>query len=250
MHGPLRIGTGVAGHPQGKVPSMDPRRFDRLTRSLSGRADRRSMFKLGGAGLAATLLGSFGLSRASAQTPGAPYTVIRTYKLQGTYDQVTQAINSGYLPSLQQEPGYLAYSLVTTSETEITTISTFASQADYDNASADEGQWVADNRAQYLPAPATEIKGNAVIWDVNTDEVCGDGPAPTEEPTEVPPTEVPPTEAPCTGIGCACNGGVEGACDDGLVCCQSQMGGGPIPGGEGMCAAEDACGDGDATPVS
>ncbi len=225
---------------------MDPRRFDRLTQSLSGRANRRSMFKLGGAGLAATVLGSLGLGSASArQAGGAPFTVIRTYKLEGTYDQVTQAINSGYLPTLQQEPGYLGYSLVTTSETEITTIATFASQADYDNASADEGDWVAQNLAQYLPAPATVQKGNAVIWTVNTDEVCGDGPAPTEAPA----TEAP-TEEPCTGIGCTCNGGVEGACDEGLVCCQSQMGGGPIPGGEGMCAAEDACGDGDATPVS
>jgi hypothetical protein len=62
-----------------------------------------------------------------------------------------------------------------------------------------------------------------------------------------------PTPAPCTDIGCPCTAGVEGACDDGLVCCQSQMGGGDVPGGPGQCAAEDACGDGGAvegTPVS
>lgn len=225
---------------------MNPNRFDTLTRTLSGRGSRRTMFKIGGAGLAASVLAGLGLAPATAKQAGStPYTVIRTYKLSGTYDQVTQEINSGYLPTLQQEPGFLAYSLVTTSETEITTIATFASQADYNNASGDEAAWVSANLASILPAPAEEIHGNAVIWAVNTDEVCGDGPAPTEEPTEVPATE-----APCTGIGCTCNGGVEGACDDGLVCCQSQMGGGPIPGGEGMCAAEDACGDGDATPVS
>jgi hypothetical protein len=229
---------------------MNPNRFDSLTRSLSGRGSRRTMFKLGGAGLAASVLAGLGLAPATAKQAGStPYTVIRSYTLSGTYDEVTQAINSGYLPSLQQEPGFLAYSIVTTSETEITTIATFASKADYDNASGDEAAWVAANLASILPAPATETHGNAVIWAVNTDEVCGDGPAPTEEPTMVPPTEAP-TEGPCTGIGCACNGGVEGACDDGLVCCQSQMGGGPIPGGEGMCAAEDACGDSDATPVT
>jgi hypothetical protein len=68
------------------------------------------------------------------------------------------------------------------------------------------------------------------------------GPTPTAEPS--------PT--PCTGIGCPCTAGVEGTCDDGLVCCQSQMGGDNVPGGPGMCAAPDACGDGDgpgATPV-
>ncbi|HEU0114280.1 MAG TPA: hypothetical protein VFQ80_06380 [Thermomicrobiales bacterium] len=46
---------------------------------------------------------------------------------------------------------------------------------------------------------------------------------------------------PCSGIGCECMAGVEGACDAGLVCCQSQMNGG-VPGGPGQCAAPDACG--------
>jgi hypothetical protein len=68
------------------------------------------------------------------------------------------------------------------------------------------------------------------------------GPTPTPEPS--------PT--PCTGIGCPCTAGVEGTCDNGLVCCQSQMGGDNVPGGPGMCAAPDACGDGGdpgATPM-
>lgn len=69
------------------------------------------------------------------------------------------------------------------------------------------------------------------------------GPSPTPEPS--------PT--PCTDIGCPCTAGVEGTCADGLVCCQSQMGGGDVPGGPGQCAAADACGDGGdvgATPVA
>jgi hypothetical protein len=48
---------------------------------------------------------------------------------------------------------------------------------------------------------------------------------------------------PCTGVGCECNAGVEGACDEGLVCCQSQMGAGNVPGGPGQCAAANACGE-------
>jgi hypothetical protein len=70
------------------------------------------------------------------------------------------------------------------------------------------------------------------------------GPSPTPEPS--------PT--PCTDIGCPCTAGVEGTCAAGLVCCQSQMDGPAVPGGPGMCAAEDACGDGGdgtgATPVA
>lgn len=72
------------------------------------------------------------------------------------------------------------------------------------------------------------------------------------EPQGPTPT-VEPSPTPCTDIGCPCTGGVEGTCADGLVCCQSQMGGGAVPGGPGQCAAADACGDGgDAagTPVS
>jgi hypothetical protein len=62
-----------------------------------------------------------------------------------------------------------------------------------------------------------------------------------------------PTPTPCTGIGCPCTAGVEGDCDDDLVCCQSQMSGGDVPGGPGQCAAPDACGDGGdpaGTPVA
>jgi hypothetical protein len=57
----------------------------------------------------------------------------------------------------------------------------------------------------------------------------------------VGPSPTPaPTSTPCTGSGCPCTSGVEGACDDGLVCCQS---GQSTPGGPGTCVAEADCGD-------
>ncbi|MFT4037424.1 MAG: hypothetical protein QM692_04535 [Thermomicrobiales bacterium] len=58
------------------------------------------------------------------------------------------------------------------------------------------------------------------------DGTCGDAPA------------------PCTGAGCDCNGGVQRACDDGLVCCQS---GQSIPGGAGTCQTQADC---DAQPCT
>ncbi|MFN8591684.1 MAG: hypothetical protein U0031_09520 [Thermomicrobiales bacterium] len=48
---------------------------------------------------------------------------------------------------------------------------------------------------------------------------------------------------PCSGVGCECTAGVEGTCAEGLVCCQSVMNGGPVPGGPGMCATHDGCGN-------
>jgi hypothetical protein len=63
-----------------------------------------------------------------------------------------------------------------------------------------------------------------------------------------------PEPTPCTGVGCPCTAGVEGTCDAGLVCCQSEMNAPNTPGGPGQCATPDGCGDGDggagATPVA
>lgn len=234
---------------------MHPDRFDTFTRALAGRVSRRSMVRGAGAGLVATALAAVGLRPAAARQAGAAwYTVIRRYTLTGAADPVIQELNDGYLPLVSQAEGYIAYTVVSSANSTLTTITTFESQALLEQAGQSEATWVAQNLASLLPAPAEVTEGDALIANVNVDVVCGTGPAPTTAPTTVPtapPTAVPTETAtiaptPCTGIGCPCNGGVEGACDDGLVCCQSQMNGGPIPGGAGMCAAADACGD--ATP--
>lgn len=228
---------------------MEPHRFDSLTRAFSSRFSRRSAVRAGGVGVAAALAASAGLGpgrafAAVAQT-GTSYSAIRRYALTGPSDAAVQALTTGYLPQLQQQAGYLAYTVVTSDPTTLTTVTVFDSQADFAAAESALSDWVSQNLASLLPAAAEDTQGNAVVFDVNANTICG--PAPTPVPTA---TETPVTPEACTGIGCLCNGGVEGACDEGLVCCQSQMGGGPIPGGQGMCAAEDACGDGAATPVT
>ena len=224
---------------------MDADRFDTLSKSLATRFSRRGALRTGGAGLAATVLAGLGFRSVTARQASSPwYTIIRRYPLSGSPDAAVQELTSGFLPLVQQASGYVQYTVVASTDNTLTTITVFESQAKYEAAAQDEAAWVQQNLASLLPAAAEETTGGAVVYDVNADLICGSGPAPTAEPT------AEPTEAPCTGIGCTCNGGVQGACDEGLVCCQSQMGGGPIPGGAGMCAAEDACGDGDATPVT
>ncbi len=228
---------------------MDAERFDHLAKTFATRFSRRSALRTGGAGLAATLLATVsGRAVGARQAGSARYTVIRRYDLSGSSDTVLQELNSGFLPLIKQAAGYVQYLVVASANNTVTTITVFESKTQLESAAQSEADWVQQNLASLLPAPAEVISGDAIIDDVNTDLVCGSGPAPPAEPTAVPPTATA-TEAPCTGIGCACNGGVQDACDDGLVCCQSQMGGGTVPGGAGMCAAEDACGD-DATPVS
>lgn len=226
---------------------MDSHRFDMMTRALSSRFSRRSAVRAGAAGAVTAMAVSLGLGSSrsvAAQTNTPPYTVIRKYVLTGSADAAVQELNTGYLPQLQQETGYLQYIVVTSDPNTLTTISVFDTQANFTAAEDNLSGWVTQNLASLLPSASEETKGNAVIWDTNAEVVCG--PAPTPVPPT--PTPVPATPEPCTAIGCACNGGVEGACDEGLVCCQSQMGGGPVPGGPGMCAAADACGD--ATPIA
>lgn len=233
---------------------MEAQRFDNLTKSFASNISRRSALRRTGVGLAATMLAAVGLRGASArQANTTMYTVIRKYTLSGSSDSAQQELTSGFLPLIRQAAGYMEYSVVVSADNTLTTIAVFQSEALYQEAAQYESNWVQQNLASLLPAPATETKGNTVIFDINTDQVCGSAPAPTPtaQPTVQPTIPATATAtAPCTGIGCVCNGGVQNACDAGLVCCQSQMGGGSIPGGSGMCAAADACGDGSATPVT
>jgi hypothetical protein len=52
----------------------------------------------------------------------------------------------------------------------------------------------------------------------------------------------PPSD--CTTHGCRCNGGVQNACDEGLICCPDNPG---LAGGPGRCVQEVHCNQGDCT---
>ena len=222
---------------------MEAHRFDALSKTFATKVSRRSAVRGTGAGLAATFLAAIGLRGASAQQSTAPYyTVIRHYHVTGQVENVQSVLNSGFLPIVSQNAGFVQYSVVV-SNGAITTITVFQSQAQFDAASQSEETWVQSNLASLLPEPAEVTKGDATVFDLNTDLICGPAPTPVPTATTAPTAAATATPEACTGIGCPCNGGVQNACDEGLVCCQSQMNGGPIPGGAGMCAAADACGD-------
>ncbi|MGC4190909.1 MAG: hypothetical protein QM589_07070 [Thermomicrobiales bacterium] len=230
---------------------MDPRRFDSLTRAFSSRFSRRAAVRTGGVGVAAALAASAGMhsSRSVTAQTGTPYSVLRMYAFDETPDTAVEALNTGYLPQLQQQTGFLQYTVVVSDQNVLTTISVFDSQANFTAAAEALASWIEENLGSVLPDLTDSSEGNAVIFALNTNQVCGSGPAPAATPTAAPvnPTAVPASPEACTGAGCACNGGVQNACDDGLVCCQS---GESIPGGAGICTAEDSCNDSVATPVS
>ena len=226
---------------------MEPQRFDSITRSFATRVSRRSAVRTGGVGLAATMLAAAGVRRVSArQATSDWYTVIRSYKLSGSSDAVQTELRNGYLTLLREADGFVEYSVVASSGNTLTTITVFESQAQEQSAARSEEDWVQQNLASLLPAPSSKVSGDAVVYGINDNVICGG----TAQPTATTAATATAASTPCTGIGCECNGGVQDSCDDGLICCQSQMDGGPIPGGMGMCAAEDACGDGAATPTT
>ena len=53
-----------------------------------------------------------------------------------------------------------------------------------------------------------------------------------------------PTGQPCTSHGCRCNGGVQNACDDPLICCPDNPG---VAGGPGKCVRQEHCNPADCT---
>ena len=225
---------------------MDTDRFDSLTKTFATRFSRRTAMRGGGVSIAATFLAAVGFRSATGrQADSAPYTIIRHYTLSGSPDAVVQELNSGFLPLVSQADGFLSYSVVTSDNNTLTTIAVFESQAQLESAAQSEADWVQQNLASLLPAPAEVTQGNTVVYGVNSEQICS---TPTVVPTEsnrptattqpaatMTPTPTPIT--PCTGEGCRCNGGVQGACDSGLTCCADNPG---VPGGPGHCIAEDA----------
>src|SRR4051794_27988703 len=110
---------------------MDSHRFDSLTRALSSRLSRRSALRTGAAGAAAAMAVSLGLGASrsvAAQSSNPPYTVIRKYVLTSSTDAAVQALNTGYLPQLQQTTGFLQYIVVASDPNTLTTISVFDTQ--------------------------------------------------------------------------------------------------------------------------
>lgn len=222
---------------------MNPDRFDALSKTFAANISRRSALLGGGTGLAAALLAVAGLRKGSAAPVPSTnwYSAIRRYQLTSTtISQIEQQLQTGYVPQISQQPGYVEYFAVQSGNNVLTTVAVFASKAQFDAADQALGSWVSQNLSN-LPNPSETTKGNVVFFDAAPAEVC---PAPPMTPTVAPasPTAAPasPSATPCTGAGCPCNGGVQNACAPGLVCCQTK----PMPGGPGTCTAADACNPG------
>ena len=252
---------------------MDPNRFDSLARRLGNRLSRRDVMRAGaGVAVGAVALGALRPASA-AQDAGTTATdrfiSVRTYPYNvGTTDDAVQGLQ-GLIGVMQQQPGFIAFDIVYTGDS-LLAISTFLDESSAVAAAQQEDSWITENASTILRGAPTIQSGDVLLRSsleagcpctTGTENPCGsdllvccptsgaaggDGVCLTSVTTCPAGTPVAePTSAPaCTAEGCACNGGVQGACDDGLVCCGVTQ-----PGGPGTCATEAECDPATPNPV-
>jgi hypothetical protein len=255
---------------QGGTP-VDPNRFDSLARRLGHRLSRRDVLRAGaGAAVGAVALGSLRPVAAQDATTTAAdrFIAVRTYAYTGTEQDAATGL-AGLIPVMEQQPGFISYDLVF-GQGQILAVSTFLDETSAVAAAQQEDSWISANAASILSGTPTIQSGDVFLRSelhagcgctTGVDDACGDdalvccatGSTPggdgicltaqTTCPGGAPAPPASPTTVPaCTGEGCACNGGVEGNCDDGLVCCGVTQ-----PGGPGTCTTELECNP--ATPI-
>jgi hypothetical protein len=254
---------------------MDPNRFDSIARRLGNRLSRREVMRAGaGAALGAVALGA--LRPAAAQDADTTVTdrfiSVRTYPYNVGTEEVARQGLQGLVGVMEQQPGFIAFELVYTGDS-ILAISAFLDQTSAVAAAEQEDAWITANASAILRGTPTIQSGDVFLRSnlgtgcgcaTGTEDPCGSdalvccgisdlpggsGVCLTTQTTcpAVPATPASPTVEPaCTGENCACNGGVQGACDDGLVCCQGAE---SVPGGPGTCLAEADCNPATPSPV-
>jgi len=257
---------------------MDPNRFDSFAKKLGSRLSRRDMMRAS-AGVAVGAIAVSKFASVAAQDSGTTakdrFIAVRTYAYTGTEADAATGL-AGIISVMEQQPGFIEYNLVY-GKGQILAISTFLDETTAVAAAQQENAWITSNAANILSGSPTIQSGDVFLRSelyagcgciTGTQDPCnserltccatsgqmgGPGVCLTTEttcpgtmPAEPTATAVPaaPTAVPaCTGEGCDCNGGVEGTCDDGLVCCGVTQ-----PGGPGTCQTEDECNPPTAVP--
>lgn len=252
---------------------MDPNRFDSFAKKLGSRVSRRDMMRASaGAAVGAIAVSKF--ASVAAQDAGTTakdrFIAVRTYAYTGTEADAATGL-AGLIAVMEQQPGFIEYNLVF-GQGQILAISTFLDESTAVAAAQQENAWITANAANILSGSPTIQSGDVFLRSdlhagcgcitgtqdpcssdrltccATTDRMGGPGICLTTETTcpGAMPDEPTATAAPaqptatdvpaCTGEGCDCNGGVQGACDDGLVCCGVTQ-----PGGPGTCQTEAEC---------
>ena len=132
------------------------------------------MLRLGSGGLAVLLASNLVPVAAQEASPmtgtpaaGRAYLAMRQYQLAPghTMEELSALVESGFLPIVQQVPGYQEYFLVETGEGVIS-ISVFADQAGAEESTARAADWVQQSLAGFFTGPPAVTTGSVWLHEV------------------------------------------------------------------------------------
>jgi hypothetical protein len=148
--------------------------FDCTSSGSAALSRRSAVLRLGSGGLAALLASSLIPAAAQEASPmagtpaaGRAYLAIRQYQLAPghTMEELAALVESGFMPILQQVPGFQEFFLVETSE-GVLSISVFTDQAGADESTRRAADWVQQNLAGFFVGPPTVTTGSVWLHDV------------------------------------------------------------------------------------
>ncbi|CAN0396291.1 unnamed protein product, partial [Phaeothamnion confervicola] len=90
------------------------------------------------------------------------YSVLRIYAFDEAPTAAVETLTTGYLPQLQQQAGFIQYSVIVSEQNALTTISVFDTQANFTAASEALASWVEENLGSLLPDIIDSTEGNSV----------------------------------------------------------------------------------------
>ena len=101
---------------------------------------------------------------------GRAYLAIRQYQLAPghTMEELATLVESGFMPILQQVPGFLEYFLAETGEGVIS-ISTFMDQAGAEESTRRAADWIQQNLTGFFTGPPTVTTGSVWLHDVGAE---------------------------------------------------------------------------------
>ena len=104
---------------------------------------------------------------AGAPAAARAYLAIRQYQLAPgrTMEELYAVVESGFIPILQQVPGFQEYFLVETGE-GVLSISVFADQAGAEESTRQAADWIQQNMTGFYTGPPTTTTGSVWLHDV------------------------------------------------------------------------------------
>ena len=151
---------------------MQQNLFTGWSRGLFTRLTRRSALPGLGAAFAAGLLGlrqapAVGARQATPAADTAGYLVTRRYRLKpgASYEELTRRIKEGFVPIIQEVPGFIEYILVEPGDDTHLAVSIFVDQAGADESTQRAKGWAQEAVGELVELPAFEVVGGLVGLD-------------------------------------------------------------------------------------